>query len=57
MEFRNDAGGNVHGPVGKLSFTAEKLKENVQAFIDYVVGLKPHSVKGMYVKGLLSAAR
>ena len=51
VEFRNDAGGNVHAPVGKLSFTPEKLKENVQAFIDYVVGLKPHSVEGNLHQG------
>ncbi len=51
VEFRNDAGGNVHAVVGKLSFTAQQLTENIQAFIHYVMGIKPHSVKGNYLKG------
>ncbi len=50
VEFRNDKAGNVHAPVGKLSFDAEKLTANVQAFIDRIVSLKPGSVKGVYIK-------
>lgn len=50
VEFRNDKAGNVHAPVGKLSFDAEKLAENVQAFVDRVMSLKPSGVKGIYVK-------
>ena len=38
VEFRNDAGGNVHAVVGKLSFDAPKLAENISAFINHVVG-------------------
>ena len=34
VEFRNDAGGNVHAVVGKLSFDAAKLAENISAFIN-----------------------
>ncbi|QDV14491.1 50S ribosomal protein L1 [Rosistilla oblonga] len=56
VEFRNDKGGNVHAVVGKLSFDAEKLSENIQAFIDLVVGMKPQSVKGTYLKGIAIAA-
>ncbi|HYO25309.1 MAG TPA: 50S ribosomal protein L1 [Lacipirellulaceae bacterium] len=57
VEFRNDKAGNVHAPVGKLSFEADKLAANVQAFIDRIVSLKPGSVKGMYIKSAhLSAA-
>ena len=57
VEFRNDKAGNVHAPVGKLSFDAEKLAENIQAFIDRIVSLKPASVKGVYVKSAhISAA-
>ena len=50
VEFRNDKAGNVHAPVGKLSFDAEKLVENVQAFLTRLNSLKPSSVKGVYVK-------
>ena len=50
VEFRNDKAGNVHGPVGKLSFDAEKLAANIQAFIDRIQSLKPSSVKGVYIK-------
>jgi large subunit ribosomal protein L1 len=50
VEFRNDDGGNVHAVVGKLSFDAQKLNENIRAFLDYIVGLKPHSVKGTYIR-------
>src|SRR3972149_3956396 len=48
MEFRNDSGGNVHAVVGKLSFEPDKLSENIKAFIDLVMGMKPNAVKGQY---------
>ena len=38
VEFRNDSGGNVHAVVGKLSFDAAKLAENIHAFINHVHG-------------------
>jgi large subunit ribosomal protein L1 len=50
VEFRNDKAGNVHGPVGKLSFDEQKLVENIQAFVDRIASLKPSSVKGQYIK-------
>ena len=56
VEFRNDAGGNVHAVVGKLSFDAPKLVENIQAFIDHVTGMKPAAVRGQYVKGVAISA-
>lgn len=56
VEFRNDAGGIVHAVVGKLSFDAQKLAENIDAFIHHIHGLKPNSVKGTYVKGITIAA-
>lgn len=56
VEFRNDKGGNVHAMVGKLSFDKTKLVENIQAFIQFIEGLKPQSVKGAYVKGIAICA-
>ncbi|NLF70430.1 MAG: 50S ribosomal protein L1 [Candidatus Anammoximicrobium sp.] len=56
VEFRNDSGGNVHAVVGKLSFDKEKLLDNVRAFIDHIASLKPSSVKGTYVRGIVLAA-
>ncbi len=56
VEFRNDKGANVHAVVGKLSFDASKLAENVEAFINYVMSLKPHAVKGTYVKSIALCA-
>lgn len=56
VEFRNDSGGNVHAMAGKLSFDAEKLEENIRAFIDHIVSLKPAPVRGTYVRGIAIAA-
>ena len=56
VEFRNDSGGNVHAVVGKLSFEAEKLEENIRAFIDRITGMKPASTKGHYIKGIAISA-
>ncbi len=52
VEFRNDKGGNVQAIVGKLSFDADKLTDNIQAFVDKVLGMKPSAIKGTYVKGV-----
>jgi large subunit ribosomal protein L1 len=49
LEFRTDKGGNVHAPVGKRSFSAEDLKENVQAFIDHMQKVKPAAARGRYI--------
>jgi large subunit ribosomal protein L1 len=56
VEFRNDAGGNVHAVVGKISFDAPKLADNVTAFIQHVVNIKPAAVKGQYIKGVSLSA-
>src|SRR3974390_678427 len=56
VEFRNDAGGNVHAVVGKLSFAAPKLVENITAFLHHVTNLKPNSVRGQYIKGISLSA-
>jgi len=52
VEFRVDKAGNLHGPVGKISFGKEKLLENVNSLLETVVRLKPPSSKGTYVKGI-----
>jgi large subunit ribosomal protein L1 len=50
VEFRNDAGGNVHAVVGKLSFDEKKLKENVGTFIGHITHMRPSALKGIYIK-------
>lgn len=56
VEFRADAGGNVHAAVGKLSFDEAKLVENITAFIESVKAAKPASAKGNYVKTVTISA-
>ena len=56
VDFRNDSGGNVHAVVGKLSFESNQLVDNIQAFMDYVMTLKPAVMKGQYLKGVVIAA-
>ncbi|MEZ4668414.1 MAG: 50S ribosomal protein L1 [Anaerolineae bacterium] len=53
VEFRNDKTGNLHVPVGKASFTAEKIAENAQAILDAVQRQRPSSVKGTFIKRLV----
>jgi len=50
IEFRNDAGGNVHVVVGKQSFDKKKLIENVEAFVAHIKRIKPSGAKGTYIK-------
>ena len=50
VEFRNDAGGNVHSVVGKVSFPKEKLTDNINAMIAQVRKMKPQTSKGAYFK-------
>lgn len=49
IEFKTDAGGNVHSLMGKISFSVDDLVENIQAFIKYISGLKPSSSKGTFL--------
>jgi len=56
VEFRNDAGGNIHAVVGKLSFEAKQLQENIQTFLDFIESLRPNSIKGTYVKTISVSA-
>jgi large subunit ribosomal protein L1 len=50
VEFRNDAGGNVHVVVGKQSFESSKLLENIEAFVSHLKKIKPSAAKGTYIK-------
>ena len=50
IEFRNDAGGNVHSVVGKLSFDKPKLVDNINAMVAQVRKMKPATSKGAYMK-------
>lgn len=56
VEFRNDKGSNVHAVVGKMSFDAGKLVDNIGAFISYVQSIKPNSVRGTYIKSIAICA-
>jgi large subunit ribosomal protein L1 len=55
-EFKNDPGGNVHGIVGKLSFKAEDLKENIEAFVEHIRRMRPQTAKGHYIKRICVSA-
>lgn len=50
VEFRNDDGGNLHLPVGKMSFDDAKLAENIHFFIEYIKRHKPSTSKGAFIK-------
>jgi large subunit ribosomal protein L1 len=50
IEFRVDKSGNVHAPVGKVSFSKDQLAANVQAFMDTIVRVKPAAAKGTYIR-------
>ena len=52
VEYRTDSFGNVHGIIGKASFDEKKLVENLNAFVNAILKLKPASVKGNYVKNI-----
>jgi len=52
IEFRVDKAGILHAPVGKAGFEAKQLAENIHAFLNAVVRLKPSSAKGAYVKSI-----
>ena len=52
IEFRVDKGGNVHAPIGKVSFGVEALETNFSAFMDQIVRSKPAAAKGVYGKNV-----
>ncbi|MGH7903443.1 MAG: 50S ribosomal protein L1 [Candidatus Dormibacteraceae bacterium] len=56
IEFRTDRFGIVHAPIGKVSFSAEQLHENLSALVEALVRAKPSASKGQYVKTIYLSA-
>jgi len=52
IEYRLDKAGQIHAPIGKASFDAEKLVENLRALVDALNRAKPASAKGVYLKSI-----
>ncbi len=52
VEFRVDKEGNLHVPVGKVSFPKENLTENLMVFLDAVVRAKPPAARGLYIRSM-----
>lgn len=52
IEFRVDKGGVVHATVGKANFESRQLADNIHAFLNMVVRLKPATAKGTYIRGI-----
>ncbi|MGQ0612882.1 MAG: 50S ribosomal protein L1 [Planctomycetaceae bacterium] len=56
IEYRTDAGGNVHALIGKRSFDAGALQENAEAFLDHIQAIRPAAVKGNFILAASLAA-
>ncbi len=56
VEFRNDSAGIVHCVVGKMSFDAEKLADNVDALLNLIRSLRPNAAKGTYIRSITISA-
>jgi large subunit ribosomal protein L1 len=56
VEYRTDRHGNVHVPIGKVSFTRDALLDNYHAVLDELVRAKPASAKGRYLRGVSAAS-
>jgi large subunit ribosomal protein L1 len=52
IDFRVEKAGIVHAPMGKVSFGVEKIVQNIAAFLETILRLKPASSKGTYLKGI-----
>lgn len=56
IEYRVDKAGNVHAPIGKVSFDTDKLKENLTTVIETLIKVKPAAAKGTYMKNIAIAS-
>ncbi len=56
ITFKNDAGGNLHQAVGRVSWSKEKIKDNIEAFLTAVKKTKPAGVKGAFIKSIILAS-
>jgi len=56
VEYKIDKAGNIHVPVGKLSFTPVQIEENTRAVMDAVVKARPNSVRGQYIRSCTLSA-
>ena len=52
VDFRVDKGGIIHSGIGKLSFGKEKMTENLLAFVQRIIQLKPSTSKGIYMRSI-----
>jgi large subunit ribosomal protein L1 len=52
IDFKVDKTGIVHASIGKVSFTADAIRENAKEFIDTIIKLKPTAAKGTYIKSI-----
>lgn len=52
LEYRTDSYGNIHGIIGKVSFSDEDLQSNLDAFVKTIIKAKPQTAKGTYVKSI-----
>ena len=56
VEYKTDTFGNVHGVIGKVSFSEEDLLANLDAFVAQLLRIKPATVKGDYIKNISISA-
>jgi large subunit ribosomal protein L1 len=56
VEYRTDRHGNVHVPIGKVSFPVDSLTQNYGAVLDEIVRAKPAAAKGRYIKGIATSS-
>ena len=52
VEYRTDKAGNIHSAIGKKSFDADKLIDNLTALVDTLIKVKPSGAKGQYIKSV-----